>query len=210
MFHRLLNTIVEVGFGIAEHRFAFGGGRRGGGWRGYRRRGVADGYRTRAGGAEQRPHQHAGSAISFHFQLQHAIGGMFSDRIRDIRGRIAGAFGIGFRRIQQGRGLLEIFFSGKHQHIELLLAQRRGQAHHAAQAVSGHHARLLIGKVIAGEERRGRHVLVENQHVRRKNLLMFVQFAVERQGQLTDIGRHAPGGDRSDDPRDIQALTAGS
>ena len=134
---------------------------------------------------------------------------MFSDRIRDIRGRIAGAFGIGFRRIQQGRGLLEIFFSGKHQHIEFLLAQRRGQAHHAAQAVSGHHARLLIGKVIAGEERRGRHVLVENQHVRRKNLLMFVQFAVERQGQLTDIGRHAPGGDRSDDPRDIQALTAG-
>lgn len=109
LFHRLLNTIVEVGFGIAEHRFAFGGRRRGGGWRGYRRRGVADGYRTRAGGAEQRPYQHAGSAISFHFQLQHAIGGMFSDRIRDIRGRIAGAFGIGFRRIQQGRGLLEIF-----------------------------------------------------------------------------------------------------
>ena len=134
---------------------------------------------------------------------------MFGDRIRNVRRRIACAFGIGFRRIQQGGGLLEIFLSGKHQYIELLLAQRRSQAHHAAQAIGSHHARLLIGEVVAGEERRWRHVLVENQHVRRKNLLMFVQFAVERQGQLTDIGRHAPGGDRSDDPRYIQALTAG-
>lgn len=135
---------------------------------------------------------------------------MFSDWIWDIWGCIVSVFGIGFCWIQQGCGLLEIFFSGKYQYIEFLLVQCWGQVYYVVQVVSGYYVWLLIGKVIVGEECCGCYVLVENQYVWCKNLFMFVQFVVECQGQFIDIGWYVSGGDWFDDFWDIQVLIVGS
>ena len=105
---------------------------------------------------------------------------MAGDRIRNIRHRVTHAFGVGFRWIEQFGGLLKIFLGRKDQNIKLLLAQRWRQAHHPFQTIRAHHARFLVGEIAAGEERRRRHVLIENQDVGREDAGLFVHFAGER------------------------------
>ncbi|MPN25830.1 hypothetical protein SDC9_173246 [bioreactor metagenome] len=87
---------------------------------------------------------------------------MTGDRVRNIRNSVTYTLGIGFCRVKQGRGLLEIFICGKDQNIELLLAQRWRQTHYAFQTIGTHHAGFLVGEIAAGEERRWRHVLIKN------------------------------------------------
>ena len=87
---------------------------------------------------------------------------MTRDRVRNIGNGVTDALGIGFCRIKQGRGLLEVFIRRKDQNIKLLLAQRWRQTHYAFQAIGTHYAGLLVGEIAAGEERRWRHVLIKN------------------------------------------------
>ncbi|MNP14313.1 hypothetical protein D3C76_1066300 [compost metagenome] len=129
--------------------------------------------------------------------------------IWNVRNRIARAFGVGFSRINQCGGLGEILWRGEDQHINFLLTQRRRQAHHPFKTVGTHHARFLIGEIAAREERRWRHVLIQNQHVRREDVRLFVDDTGQRQVQLTNVRRNAPGRDRAGNTRDIQLLAAG-
>ena len=101
---------------------------------------------------------------------------MASMRIRDIRDSVTGAFCVGFRRINQLRCLLQIFFSREHQDINLLLTQGWRQAHNAFQPIGTHDARLLIAEIVAWEECGWRHDLIEDQHVRREDAGLFSDF----------------------------------
>ena len=133
---------------------------------------------------------------------------MAGKRVRNIRYGVAGAFRIGFRRINQRCCLLQIFLCCEYQHVNLLLSQGRRQAHNPLQAVRAHHARFLIAKVAAREESRRRQVLVQNQHVRCKDAGLLVHFTGQGQRQLTDIRRNTVSRDRAGNARDIQLLTA--
>ena len=131
---------------------------------------------------------------------------MAGKRIRNIRDRVTGAFGISFRRVNQLCCLLQIFLCCEYQHVNLLLTQSRRQAHNAFQAVRTHHARFLIAKIVAREERRWRHVLIEDQDVWRKHTGLFVYFAGQRQGQFTNVRRYAISRNRARNPRHVQLL----
>jgi len=87
--------------------------------------------------------------------------------------------------------------------------QRWRQAHHTTKTIGAHHTGFLIGKVFAWEECRWRQILIENQYIRCKDAGLFVHFTGERQGQLTNVCRHAIGRYGASDTRDIQGLATG-
>ncbi len=120
---------------------------------------------------------------------------------------MAGASGVGFRRIHQRGGLAEILRGGEYQQIDFLLAQRRRQLHHPFQAVGAHHARLLIGKKAAREPGGGTQVLVEHQHIGGEYLIVR-HFAAQRHRQLALAGRQAKRGDRTGDAADVKLRAA--
>lgn len=95
-------------------------------------------------------------------------------------------------------------FSREHRDINLLLTQGWRQAHNAFQPIGTHDAVLLIAEIVAWEERGWRHVLIEDQHVRREDAGLFIDFTGQCQGQLADIRRHAESRDRTADTRHVQ------